>query len=125
MALLEDLIKDIADARLRNQIAGEVSKLKTGKKFNLVFEQHLPEIVQLPGLLSRERAGAVKLAMTISTDKPHLSKANNCDRQSIFLRSAALRDGVDFKGLAFNVASSATSSSILFWSCLISIRSCR
>jgi hypothetical protein len=31
MALLEDLIKDIADARLRNQIAGEVSKLKTRK----------------------------------------------------------------------------------------------
>ena len=50
MARLEDLIKDIADARLRNQIAAEVGKLKARKKFGLVFEQHLPEVVQLPGL---------------------------------------------------------------------------
>jgi len=50
MARLEDLIKDIADARLRTQIASEVGKLKARKKFGLVFEQHLPEIVQLPGL---------------------------------------------------------------------------
>jgi adenine-specific DNA-methyltransferase len=50
MARLEDLIKDIADTRLRSQIAAEVGKLKARKKFGLVFEQHLPEIVQLPGL---------------------------------------------------------------------------
>ena len=50
MARIEDLIKDIADPRLRNQIAGEVGKLKARKKFGLVFEEHLPEIVQLPGL---------------------------------------------------------------------------
>ena len=50
MALLEDLIKDIADPRLRNLIAGEVGKLKARKKFGLVFEQHLPAVVHLPGL---------------------------------------------------------------------------
>lgn len=50
MARLEDLIKDIADASLRNQIAGEVGKLKARKKFGLVFEEHLPEVVLLPGL---------------------------------------------------------------------------
>lgn len=50
MALIEDLIKDIADPRLRNQIATEVGKLKARKKFGLVFEQHLPEVVQLPDL---------------------------------------------------------------------------
>ncbi len=50
MARLEDLIKDIADPSLRNQIAGEVGKLKARKKFGLVFEQHLPEVAQLPGL---------------------------------------------------------------------------
>lgn len=44
------MIKDIADPRLRDQIAGEVAKLKARKKFGLVFEQHLPEVVQLPGL---------------------------------------------------------------------------
>jgi len=31
MARLEDLIKDIADPRLRNQIAGEVGTLKASK----------------------------------------------------------------------------------------------
>jgi adenine-specific DNA-methyltransferase len=50
MARLEDLIKDIPDSHLRNQIAREVSKLKVRKKFGLVFEQHLPEVVRLPGL---------------------------------------------------------------------------
>jgi len=50
MARLEDLIKDIADASLRNQIAAEVGKLKSRKKFGLVFEEHLPEVVLLPGL---------------------------------------------------------------------------
>lgn len=50
MALLEDLIKDIADPRLRVQIATELGKLKARKKFGLVFEEHLPEVVQLPGL---------------------------------------------------------------------------
>jgi adenine-specific DNA-methyltransferase len=53
MARLEDLIKDIADPSLRNQIAGEVAKLKTRKTFGLVFEQHSPEVVQLPGLAVR------------------------------------------------------------------------
>ena len=50
MAQLEDLIQDIADPRLRAQIASEVGKLKARKKFGLVFEQHLPETVQLPSL---------------------------------------------------------------------------
>src|SRR5215469_16289673 len=60
MARLEDLIKDIADPRLRNQIAAEVGKLKARKKFGLVFEQHLPEIVQLPGLPVKLGARVVK-----------------------------------------------------------------
>lgn len=60
MALLEDLIKDIADPRLRNQIAGEVGKLKARKKFGLVFEQHLPEVVQLPGLAIKPGARVAK-----------------------------------------------------------------
>ena len=50
MAQLEDLIRDIADPRLRAQIASEVGKLKARKKFGLVFEQHLPETVQFPSL---------------------------------------------------------------------------
>src|SRR5712671_1975959 len=61
MALLEDLIKDIADPRLRIQIAGELGKLKARKKFGLVFEQHLPEVVLLPGLAVRPGARVAKL----------------------------------------------------------------
>ena len=50
MARLEDLIQDIANPRLRAQIGREVGLLKTRKKFGLVFEQHLPETVQIPSL---------------------------------------------------------------------------
>jgi len=39
MALIEELIKTIADPRLRDQVAGEVAKLKAKKKFGLVFEE--------------------------------------------------------------------------------------
>lgn len=53
MAQLEDLINDNADLSLHKQIAGEVSKLKARKTFGLVFEEHLPEVVQLPGLAIR------------------------------------------------------------------------
>lgn len=60
MARLEDLIKDIADPGLRNQIAAEVGKLKAKKKFGLVFEQHLPEVVQLPGLAVKPGARVAK-----------------------------------------------------------------
>src|SRR5437660_2826923 len=50
MAAIEELIKNIADPRLRERIADEVAKLKGGKKFGVVFEEHLPEIVRLPSL---------------------------------------------------------------------------
>jgi adenine-specific DNA-methyltransferase len=50
MAKVEDLIKNIPDARLRDELAREVAKLKSEKKFGLVFEEHLPEQVLLPGL---------------------------------------------------------------------------
>src|SRR5687767_2686333 len=50
MAGIDDLVRQIADETLRKQIAAEVAALKKGKRFGLVFEQHLPEIVELPGL---------------------------------------------------------------------------
>jgi len=45
---------------LRNQIAVEVGKLKSRKKFGLVFEEHLPEVVQLPGLAVKPGARVAK-----------------------------------------------------------------
>jgi adenine-specific DNA-methyltransferase len=50
MAKIEDLITEIADARLRGEIAREVAALKRQKKFGLVFEEHIPEQLTLPGL---------------------------------------------------------------------------
>ncbi len=50
MARLEDLIAEIPDARIRSAVVKEVLALKAKKQFGLVFEEHLPEVVQLPGL---------------------------------------------------------------------------
>lgn len=60
MAKVEDLIKNIPDAQLRGEIAHEVAKLKSEKKFGLVFEEHLPEQVLLPGLPIKPGARVVK-----------------------------------------------------------------
>lgn len=50
MAKIEDLIAQIPDDRLRKGIAAEVKALKKTKKFGLVFEEHLPEMLRLPKL---------------------------------------------------------------------------
>ena len=50
MAKIEELINEISDARLRTEIAKAVAALKRQKKFGLVFEEHIPEQLQLPGL---------------------------------------------------------------------------
>ena len=57
---LENLIQSIPDTQLRRQIAQEVAKLKSTKKFGLVFEEHAPEIVQLPGLEVKLKAQVIK-----------------------------------------------------------------
>lgn len=45
MTAIEDLIRQIADPRLRDHLAAEVAKLKNQK---IVFEDHLPELLRLP-----------------------------------------------------------------------------
>ncbi|HMR98103.1 MAG TPA: site-specific DNA-methyltransferase [Anaerolineales bacterium] len=60
MAKLEDLIKQIPDAKLRAEIAREAAALKATKKFGLVFEEHIPEQVQLPNLPVRTGSRVVK-----------------------------------------------------------------
>ena len=47
MAAINDLIQQITDAKLRERIQAEVDKLTKGKKFGLVFEEHLPECTPL------------------------------------------------------------------------------
>lgn len=57
---LDDLIRSIPDAQLRFAIAREVAKLKANKKFGLVFEEHAPEVVQLPNFPVQVGATVVK-----------------------------------------------------------------
>lgn len=60
MAAIEDLIRQIADPRLREQLAAEVAKLKEKKTFGLVFEDHLPELLRLPNIAATFGARVVK-----------------------------------------------------------------
>lgn len=54
MAHLDTLIAMIPDEKLRSEIQGQVSRLAAKASFGLVFEEHRPETVQLPGFaLSR------------------------------------------------------------------------
>jgi adenine-specific DNA-methyltransferase len=60
MAKIEELITEIADARIREDLAREVAILKKQKKFGLVFEEHLPEQAHLPGLPIKPGSRVVK-----------------------------------------------------------------
>ena len=60
MAKIEDLIAEIHDTRLRDVIAREVAALKKQKKFGLVFEEHIPETVQIPSLPIKPGARVVR-----------------------------------------------------------------
>jgi adenine-specific DNA-methyltransferase len=48
VAKIEDLMRQVSDERLRNELASEVRELKKQKRFGLVFEEHLPEMLRLP-----------------------------------------------------------------------------
>lgn len=48
MALIDDLLNDIASPELRSRLRDEVAVLRRDKKFGLVFEQHQPELLCLP-----------------------------------------------------------------------------
>jgi adenine-specific DNA-methyltransferase len=62
MALIDNLISEIHDQKLRTSIAVAVKKLKEEKTFGLVFEEHLPETVQLPTLRPRRGSSVVRVA---------------------------------------------------------------
>lgn len=47
MAALDSLINQISDVSLREQIRLEVKRLNHNKKFGLVFEEHLEDVVPL------------------------------------------------------------------------------
>jgi len=47
MAAFEDLLRQIGDVRLRERIAQEYDHATRDKKFGLVFQRHLPEVVPI------------------------------------------------------------------------------
>ena len=47
MAVIQDLLKRVADAELRARLEEEIGRLTKHKKFGLVFEEHLPECTPL------------------------------------------------------------------------------
>lgn len=54
MSAIDDLIAQIPDQRLRERLAAEWSNAKKEKKFGLVFEDHLPELLPLHGAKPRQ-----------------------------------------------------------------------
>ncbi len=65
MAAIHDLLKQITDTKLRDRIAREYEDATRHKKFGLVYEQHLPEVVPIysakprRGDLVAKRGGAL------------------------------------------------------------------
>ena len=47
MAFLEDKLDEIRDPELRETLSREVKRLKSEKKFGLVFEEYLPELAPI------------------------------------------------------------------------------
>lgn len=62
MAKIDDLMKQVADARLRRELEAAVAELKKRTRFGLVYENHLPEMTALPGLPITEGAFVVHRA---------------------------------------------------------------
>lgn len=60
MARIDDLISEIGNERVRRAVAAEVKKLREGKKFGLVFENHIPELSYLHTASVKVGANVVK-----------------------------------------------------------------
>jgi adenine-specific DNA-methyltransferase len=75
LSAIHDLIGQIGDPRLRERLAAEWKAASTGKKFGLVFEDHLPELLALPrakprrGDLVCRRQGALKEVWQVKSVK--------------------------------------------------------
>ena len=49
VAEINDLVKRVGDEQLRRDLEQAVKKLCKSRKFGLVFEEHIPEVIALPG----------------------------------------------------------------------------
>ena len=60
MAKINDLVKQVGDARLRRELEAAVAELKNQTRFGLIYESHLPEAAALPGFPIHEGASVVR-----------------------------------------------------------------
>lgn len=49
MAQIDELVKQVDNERLRRELEQAVKKLRKNRQFGLVFEEHIPEVIALPG----------------------------------------------------------------------------
>jgi adenine-specific DNA-methyltransferase len=61
MALIDDLISQVQNEKLRQALASAAAQIRSEKTFGLVFEEHLPETVQLPSLPIRKGSMVTRL----------------------------------------------------------------
>jgi adenine-specific DNA-methyltransferase len=76
VAHIDDLILRIPDRNLREQVAQEVAKILERKDFGLVFQRHLPEDIEVPGVRPR-RGDVVRLRGDV--DKQNYSVLSSKD----------------------------------------------
>ena len=50
MSKIDELVRQVEDARLRRELEAAVAELKRKTRFGLVYESHLPEMTALPGV---------------------------------------------------------------------------
>jgi adenine-specific DNA-methyltransferase len=89
VAHIDNLVERIADPTLRAQVAEEVAKLAERKDFGLVFERHLPEDLEVPGV--RPRRGDVVRMRRDEAKRNHLVLSTRQGEASILAVDASKR----------------------------------
>lgn len=69
MARVEELIKQVEDARLRAELSDEIANLKRRRTFGLVYERHIPETVVVPG--ASVRVGSIVVLRRTEDETPY------------------------------------------------------
>ena len=85
MAKIADLLSQIADKNLRGRIEAEFDALSKNKKFGLVFEEHIPEVVPLysvpvkPGCNVSHKDGGMQAVYEVLDMGPESARCRNTD----------------------------------------------
>lgn len=88
MAAINDLLRQIPDASLRNRLDQEFVRMSKNKKFGLVFEEHIPECTPLYDV-------SVKRGSNVAHKKGHINDVYTVlkiDKETAFCRHRATGD---------------------------------